>query len=237
MTTNWVSALVNPFRKINNIRIRCHRITETQNRSLLQYLSGVKISLRKMRKVVLLAHISLDGVVAGVRGELDDFDVSEENLEFVCTLTEGADAALFGRSSYELLNNYWPSAKDLPNASRGTIAYSTWYHSANKIVVSRSMTAENLNNTIIINDDVPNKVNEIKNQPGKDILIFGSPAVSQLLMQHDLIDSYWIFVNPIIFGKGIPLFTDMENKIKLKLVKTKQFSNGEFGLNYSVNAK
>src|SRR4029078_5562289 len=111
-----------------------------------------------LRNLSLLAHTSLDGFVAGARGELDDFDVSEENLEFVCTLTEGADAALFGRSSYELLNNYWPSAKDLPNASKGTIAYSTWYNSAKRIVVSKSMAAEKLNNTIIIKDDVPNKV-------------------------------------------------------------------------------
>jgi dihydrofolate reductase len=190
-----------------------------------------------MRKLVLLAHISLDGFVAGVRGELDDFDPGEENLQFVCSLTEQADAALFGRISYELLNKHWPDAKNSPNASKGTIAYSNWYNSAEKIVISQTMTAESSNNTIIIRDNIPDEINKIKNKPGKDILIFGSPAVSQLLMQHDLIDSYWIFVNPIIFGKGIPLFTDMENKIKLKLVKTKQFSNGEFGLNYSVNAK
>jgi dihydrofolate reductase len=53
-------------------------------------------------------------------------------------------------------------------------------------------------------------------------------------MEHTLIDSYWIFVNPIIFGKGIPLFIDMTNKIKLKLTSTKQFANGEMGLHYSV---
>ena len=187
-----------------------------------------------MRKLVLLAHTSLDGFVAGEKGELDGFDPGEENLQFVCSLTEGADAALFGRISYELLNNNWPKAKDLPNASKGTIAYSNWYNSAKKIVVSKTMTAENLNNTIIIRDDIPGEINKIKNQPGKDILIFGSPTLSQMLMQHDLIDSYWIFVNPIIFGKGIPLFAEMSNKIKLNLVKTKQFSNGEFGLNYLV---
>jgi len=56
-------------------------------------------------------------------------------------------------------------------------------------------------------------------------------------MQYDLIDSYWIFVNPIIFGKGIPLFTDMENKIRLRLSFTKQFANGEIGLNYSSDRK
>ena len=189
-----------------------------------------------LRNLSLLAHTSLDGFVAGAKGELDDFDVSEENLLFVCSLTEQADAALFGRTSYELLNNYWPGAKDLPTASTGTVAYSNWYNGAKKIVISESMTAENLNNTIIIKDDVPNKVNEIKNQPGKDILIFGSPATSQLLMQHGLIDSYWVFINPAIFGKGILLFASLLYNIKLKLLAAKQFSNGEIALHY-VNSE
>lgn len=186
-----------------------------------------------MRKIVLLAHISLDGYVAGIKGELDDFEPGEENLQFVCSLTEKADSALFGRISYELLNTHWPAAKDRPNASKGTIAYSTWYNNARKIIISRSMKAESSKNTII-SDNIPKKVNEIKNEPGRDILIFGSPAVSQVLMKNNLIDSYWIFVNPIIFGRGIPLFNEMMNKIKLKLADTKQFANGELGLNYLI---
>jgi dihydrofolate reductase len=60
----------------------------------------------------------------------------------------------------------------------------------------------------------------------------GSPAASQSLMQLDLIDSYWIFVNPIIFGRGIPLFAGTTNKSKLRLLTTKQFANGEIALNY-----
>jgi dihydrofolate reductase len=68
-----------------------------------------------MRKLVLVVHISLDGFVAGAKGELDGFPSGEENLQFVCKLTENADAALLGRISYKLLNGYWPTAKDLPN--------------------------------------------------------------------------------------------------------------------------
>jgi hypothetical protein len=56
-------------------------------------------------------------------------------------------------------------------------------------------------------------------------------------MQLGVIDNYWIFVNPIIFGKGISLFTDIENKIRLKLSFIKQFANGEIGLNYSSDRK
>ena len=188
-----------------------------------------------MRKLILVAHISLDGFVAGAKGELDDFDKGEENLEFVCELTEEADTALFGRISYKLLDSYWPTARDHPNATKGEIEYSNWYNDAKKIVFSRTMTKKGLNNTTIISGNISNEIIKIKEQPGKNVLIFGSPAVSQILMKDDLIDSYWIFVNPIIFGKGIPLFEDMEDKIKLKLLTTKQFPNGEIALHYSVN--
>ncbi|HEY4876344.1 MAG TPA: dihydrofolate reductase family protein [Puia sp.] len=185
-----------------------------------------------MRKLILIVHTSLDGFVAGTKGELDGFDASQENLEFVCKITEEADAALFGRISYQLLNDFWPPAKDRPNATKGEIAYSSWYNNAKKIVISKTLAGEKLYNTEIITDDISNEIIRIKNQPGKGIMIFGSPSVSRIFMQHNLIDSYWIFVNPTIFGEGIPLFTTLPNKIKLKLVAAKQFVNGEFALNY-----
>lgn len=186
-----------------------------------------------MRKIVLNTHISLDGFVAGPNGELDGFDQGEENLQFVCKLTETADAALFGRISYELLNNYWPTAKDRSGASKGEITYSTWYNKATKIVVSKTMANEDIPGTIVIAENVAGEIAKVKAEPGKDILIFGSPSISQLLMQHDLIDSYWIFINPAIFGKGIPLFKDLENIIKLQLVATQEFPNGEIAMNYA----
>jgi dihydrofolate reductase len=97
------------------------------------------------------------------------------------------------------------------------------------------LSGEKLNNTEIISDNISDEIIKIKNQPGKSIMIFGSPSVSRIFMQHDLIDSYWIFVNPTIFGEGIPLFTSLPNKIKLKLAAAKQFANGEFALNYIVD--
>jgi dihydrofolate reductase len=70
-----------------------------------------------MRKLVLIVHTSLDGFVAGPQGELSDFDPGEDNLAFVASLTETADAAMFGRLSYELLEAHWPHVKDKPDAS------------------------------------------------------------------------------------------------------------------------
>lgn len=190
-----------------------------------------------MRKLTLIVHTSLDGFVSGMKGELDDFNPGEENLEFVGKLTENADAALYGRISYELLESYWPVAKDLPNASKGTIAYSNWYNAAHKFVVSKTLSGEGLPNITIIRENLLNEIHSIKTQRGNDILIFGSPTISQILMKLDLIDQYWIFINPIIFGQGIPLFAGQTNKLKLKLLSTKQFPNGEIALNYATEGE
>jgi dihydrofolate reductase len=189
----------------------------------------------EMRKLVLVVHTSLDGFVAGPNGELDGFDAGEENLQFVCKLTEDADTALFGRISYELLNSYWPTAKDLPSASPGQVAYSTWYNGAKKIVVSKTLQGQNEKNRTVMRDNVVDEIARVKASPGKNILIFGSPSVSQLLMQHNLIDDYWIFVNPSFFAKGIPVFKGLTSEIKLRLVTTKEFANGEVAVQYKVD--
>lgn len=187
-----------------------------------------------MRKLILVAHTSLDGFVAGKNGELDGFDAGEENLEFVCKLTEEADAALFGRISWQLLDSYWPTARNREGASRGDIAYSNWYNSAHKIVLSRTMANTTISNTTIISDDLFTEIDKIKRKPGKDILMFGSPGAFQSLLPLGLIDEYWIFVNPVIFGEGIPLFTENKAGIKLRLKRTEQFPNGEIAMNYAV---
>jgi dihydrofolate reductase len=188
-----------------------------------------------MRKLILIAHISLDGFVAGPKGEFDDFPNDEENLVFVSKLTDEADAALFGRVSYQKMNSYWPTARDIPSASPGALKYSNWYNKAQKIVVSKTLATEGLmSNTLVIRDNIKEEIPAIKKKGGKDILIFGSPTVSRILMQMDLIDEYWIFINSVVFGQGIPLFTGGERKTKLKVEHIKQFANGEIAIKYSV---
>jgi len=188
-----------------------------------------------MRKLILVVHISLDGFVAGINGELTGFDSGSENLEFVCQLTEDADTALFGRISYELLNRYWPTAHTNPNATKGEIDYSNWYNNARKIVVSRTLKTTNDPKTTLISNDMVTGISAIKKEPGRNILIFGSPSVSQQLIAAGLVDSYWVFINPVIFGNGIPLFRTLPEMIKLSLLSSKHFPNGEMALNFIAN--
>ena len=86
--------------------------------------------------------------------------------------------------------------------------------------VDVKLAVTGLTNTKIISDNLSDRINEIKQQAGKDILLFGSPTATHSLIQLNLIDGYWLFVNPIILGRGIPLFVDIKDKIKLSLLTT-----------------
>ena len=180
-------------------------------------------------------HISLDGFVAGPNGEMDWIKVDEEIFDYVGKRISEGDAALYGRVTYQMMENYWPTAADKPTATKHDIEHSKWYKKVHKIVLSKIIKVAGLTNTTIISDNLSDRVNEIKQQAGEDILLFGSPTATHLLIQQNLIDGYWLFVNPIILGQGIPLFVDIKEKIKLKLLTTRQFTSGVTELNYTVD--
>lgn len=193
-------------------------------------------------------HISLDGFVAGPKGEMDWIKVDEEIFDYVGKRISEGDIALYGRVTYQMMENYWPTAGDKPKASRHDIEHSQWYNKVHKIVLSKTMKdaglpalptgQAGLTNPTIISDNLSDRINEIKqshNGGSKDILLFGSPTATHSLIQLNLIDGYWLFVNPVILGRGIPLFVDIKDTIKLKLLTTRQFTCGVTELNYTVD--
>ena len=188
-----------------------------------------------MRKIISFMHISLDGFVAGPNGELDWVEVDEEIFNYVGKRISQGDTALYGRVTFEMMESYWPTAADKPTATRHDIEHSKWYRNVHKVVLSKTMKDEGLTNTTIISDNLSDRINEIKKQPGEDILLFGSPTATHSLIQLNLIEGYWLFVNPIILGQGIPLFVDIKEKIKLQLATTRSFTNGVIELNYTVD--
>ena len=187
-----------------------------------------------MRKIISFMHLSLDGFVAGPNGEMDWITVDEEIFDHVGKRIGESDTALYGRVTYDMMEGYWPTAADAPDASKHDIEHSKWYKEAHKIVLSKTLKDADLSNTTIISDNLVNTINAIKQQEGSDILLFGSPSATHSLIQLNLIDGYWLFVNPIILGRGIPLFADIQNKIKLKLLTTHQFSCGVTALSYTA---
>jgi dihydrofolate reductase len=191
-----------------------------------------------MKKIISFMHISLDGFVAGPNGEMDWIKVDEEIFDHVGKRISEGDTALYGRVTYQMMENYWPTAADKPTASKHDTEHSKWYSKVHKVVLSKTMKDAALANTTIISDNLSGGINEIKQSPdggSEDILLFGSPTATHSLIQLNLIDGYWLFVNPVILGRGIPLFVDIKDKIKLNLLTTRQFTCGVTELNYTVD--
>lgn len=187
-----------------------------------------------MRKVVLLMHTSLDGFTAGPNGEMDWINVDEEMFDIVGKMTDESDAALFGRVTYQMMESYWPTAGDQPNASKHDIEHANWVNNNEKIVFSNTLKETDWEKTTILNGDIKEKMEKLKGKPGKNMLMIGSASIAHAFMQHGLIDEFYINVNPVILSEGKPLFKDIQNKINLKLISSMTFKSGVVGLHYKT---
>lgn len=185
-----------------------------------------------MRKLILFIHTSLDGYAASDEGTLDWVHVDKEIFDYAGNRTDQADTALYGRITYQMMDSYWPTAADQPNASKHDVQHSKWYNNVAKVVLSRTMKQANKAKLKIISDDLPGEINKLKQAKGKEIIMFGSPTAAHSLMADNLIDDYWLFVNPILLGKGIPLFRHLKSRIHLKLLESHSFSSGVVCLHY-----
>src|SRR6187401_2723771 len=145
-----------------------------------------------MRKIISFMHMSLDGFVAGPNGELNWAKVDDEIFDHVGKRISEGDTALYGRVTYQLMESYWPTAADKPNASKHDIEHSKWYSKVHKVVLSKTMNPDNYRetNTTIISDNLSDRINDIKQQGDKEILFFGSPTATHSLLQLNLIDGY-----------------------------------------------
>ena len=185
-----------------------------------------------MRNLVYFMHASLDGFVAGRKGELNWVTVDDEIFDFVATMTSQADTALYGWVTYQMMEAYWPTAADKPNPSKHDIEHSAWYSKVTKVVLSKTLNDTGLKDTRIRSDNLSENITRLKQLPGKNILIFGSPGASNALLSIGAIDEFWIFVNPILLGAGIPLFNHIPGQVKLKLLECKTFVSGVVALHY-----
>lgn len=185
-----------------------------------------------MRKLVSFFHVSLDGYVAGLNGEMDWIKVDDEIFEYVGDRVKDTDTALYGRVTWQMMEGYWPTAADQPNASKHDIEHAAWYKNAEKIVLSKSMQDEQLPHTVFIGEEIEQHIKAVKQQAGNEILIFGSPSATHSLLQYDLIDEFWLFVNPVLLGKGMPLFKNVTGTTPLTLVSSKNFANGVVCMQY-----
>lgn len=188
-----------------------------------------------MRKIVLFMHVSLDGYVAGPNGAMNWIKVDDEIFSYAGDQTDQADTAIYGRVTFDMMQADWPNAGNSPGASEHDIQHSSWYNSVQKIVVSRTLPREGLKGVSVLDANIGNRIAALKQQEGRNMLMFGSPSVAHILMDGDLIDDYWVFINPVILGSGIPLFQGIREKTALSLKWSRQFKCGVVGLHYEKN--
>jgi len=180
-------------------------------------------------------HVSLDGFVAGPNGEMDWVHMDDEIFDDAIELESTKDAAIYGRTTYQMMESYWPTVLENPSSTKNELHHAQWVEDIPKLVFSKTLEEVKWNNTRLICDKVAEEIKKLKYQPGKNMMIFGSPGLTHSFMQMDLIDEYRVNINPVILGSGTPLFKNLKERIKLTLINEKKFMSGVSGLHYRVS--
>lgn len=172
-----------------------------------------------MRKVILCVAVSLDGLIEGPNGEYD-WCFTDQDYGLTAFL-ERIDALFIGRKSYEMMNN--------PNEAANENPFGTY----KKYVFSNTLS-EVGDNEELMRSDIKTQVNALKNQPGKDFWLFGGADLTTSFLREGLIDELFLAVHPLILGAGKPLFSNLDDRIKLTLLNTQTYETGLVSLTYRV---
>lgn len=179
-----------------------------------------------MSKLVVLEYVSLDGVIQGPGHAGEDpsggFELSgwtapfmSDHRRYVAESFYAADAFLFGRLTYEIFAEYWPTVTDPGDEIAAAL------NTRPKYVVSTSLVEPTWDGTTVLGADVAAEVAALRAQPGREILVVGSSELAQALMGRGLVDEYRLMVHPIVLGAGKKLFRDGLRAIQLQLVDTR----------------
>ncbi len=189
-----------------------------------------------MRKIIVTMWMTIDGYVAGPNGEMDWigelYDEAMGTYEY--NLISSADTLLLGRETYQSFAGSWPHVPDNPDAPEGEKAYARRVNAMRKLVFSRTLESVEWNNSTLVKEVVPEDIERLKQEPGRDMVIYGSVSLVQTLTNLGLIDEYQILVHPVLLGSGKPLFQDIEHETKLKLVETRAHPSGVVLLTYQL---
>ncbi|HVS93336.1 MAG TPA: dihydrofolate reductase family protein [Mucilaginibacter sp.] len=187
-----------------------------------------------MGNIVLFMHTSLDGFAAGTKGEMNWIHVDEEIFDYVAERIAKTNTALYGRVTFEMMESYWPTAGDEPDASKHDKEHSAWYKRAHKVVLSNTLDQSAFSNTTVIGKGYAAALRKIKQETPGEILLFGSPRTAHALLAESLVDECWLFVNPVLLGEGVPVFKGIKERQSLKLLQTHVFSSGVVCLGHKV---
>jgi dihydrofolate reductase len=185
-----------------------------------------------MRKLKLQVQMSIDGFVGGPNGELDwmTWEWDEELKKFVTELTDPIDTVLLGKNMTDGFINHWKNVAaetDNPNYYAGVK-----FTEVPKVVFSKTLKESVWENTTLAKGDLTEEVDKLKSTDGNYMMVYGGASFVSSLIDAQLIDDYYLFINPVIIGKGLKIFSDTPKKVNLKLIDSVKYDCGITVLHY-----
>lgn len=187
-----------------------------------------------MRKIIVISHVSLDGVMQAMGGPEED---PSGGFAYGGWVTAYSDAVLgtairsemhmpfdllIGRKTFDIWAPYWPQHGDIwPNVNTAT-----------KYVASNTLTTHDWQPTVFLSGDIGAKVTEIKQQRGPDLHVYGSSHLVQTLLKQDLVDALWLKIYPLMLGSGKRLFADSPRPVAFNVTDSKVTPKGVLLVNY-----
>jgi dihydrofolate reductase len=175
-----------------------------------------------MRKIFVFMMTSLDGYYAGPDDEIDWHNVDEEFNQFAAEQLDEVDTLLFGRVTYEGMASWWPTAM----AKETDPIIAEKMNDIAKLVVSTTLDSADWANSRLIKGGVADELARLKQEPGKDIAIFGSSVLAASLLREGLLDEVRTIVSPVVLGSGKSFFGTLGERAGLELLKTRTFRSG-----------
>jgi dihydrofolate reductase len=176
-----------------------------------------------MRKLVVFNMVSLDGFFVDGKGDMSWAHKNDAEWNaFVNENASGNGVLVCGRITYDLMASYWPT----PMALQNSPVVAKGMNDMPKIVFSRTLDNASWSNTKLLKGDLAAEMRKLKYEPGPDMVILGSGSIVSQLAQQDLIDEYQIALSPIVLGHGRTMFEGVQEKLNLKLTKSRTFGNG-----------
>ncbi len=174
-----------------------------------------------MRKLKLQVQMTVDGFVAGPEGQLDWMtrNLDEGVIARIVQITDSSDTILLGRKMTDGFIKYWEAVQ--PQSPE--YMFARRMVDTPKVVFSKTLKRVEGKNVRVETGDLVHAVNGLKRQPGKDIVVYGGPTFVSALIEHDLIDEFHIFVNPVAIGRGMRIFKD---RTALRLLGSTAYPSG-----------
>ena len=181
-----------------------------------------------MKKLSVFNFLTLNGFYKGLNEDISWHRHGTEEAEFAAEGAQTQSTLLFGRKTFEMMASYWPSPQgmnDNPDVTEGM-------NKSQKIVLSRTLKTATWQNSQIINNNAMDEIRKLKEKGNKDMTVLGSGSVVAQLAEAGLIDVFQFMIDPVVLGKGTPIFDGITQTLNLKLIDSRTFKSGVILLTY-----